>query len=272
MRIAATDLSQGRMVDPPSVLAYLRAGRWIKLDEHRNQGRHVATLFESRHHDVVVHVPVWSQARDYARCLAEAINVIAAAEGRSPIALLADLQAAPADTLRLRLGDAPLPLSRSIAALSSTRTLLELAARASGFSSNAADLLEQVTLGLGEPGDTSVRVLVPVSSIAAPSTEPIPLAAEDAPAPPGRRLTEALARLVTRAHQAAQAAVDTGTIEPFTTQSVNPGSCRALAAIGAPLQIELAWALTLPHPATPAMSFTPEQLAALAAAPLTPPA
>jgi hypothetical protein len=267
MRIAATDLSHGRMIDPPSVLAYLRAGRWIKLDEHRNHGRHVATLFESQHHDIEVHVPVWSQARDYARCLAEAINVIAAAEGRSAAALLADLRAAPADTLRLRLGDAPLPLSRSIAALSSTRTLLELAARAAGLSSTAAGLLEHVTLGLGEPDATSVRVLVPVSSAAAaPRIELASHAAEGGPPPPGRRITQALARRVTRARKAAQAAVDTGTSEPFAAQGVSAAWCRALAAIGAPLAIETTWALTLPHAAVPTVRFTVEQLAALAAA------
>lgn len=262
MKLAATDLSQGRMIDPPSVLAYLRAGRWIKLDEHRNNGRHVATLFESQHHEVEVHVPVWSEARDYARCLAEAINVIAAAEGRSAAALLADLQAAPADTLRLRLGDAPLSLSRTLAALSSVRTLLELAARASGLTAKASELLEQVTLGLGEPGDPSVRVLVPVSSTAVPSAEPFPLAAEDGPPPPGRRVTESVARLVTRARETARSAMATGDAEP---PRVSVAVGHALAAIGAPLTLETTWALTFPRRAIPSVTFTAEELAVLAA-------
>jgi len=272
MRIAATALARGRRIDPPSVLAYLRASRWVELDEHRNAGRHVATLFGSRHHDIEVHVPVWSQARDYARCLAEAINVIATAEGRSPVALLADLQAAPADTLRLRLGDAPLTLSRSIAASSSIHTLLELAAHAARLPSNAEGLLEQVTVGLAEPGDTSIRVLVPVASFAASNADPVLLAAEEGPPPPGRRLTEALARLVARAREAAQAAADTGTLEPFVSHGVSTATCRALAAVGAPLTLEIAWALTLPRAAIPSMSFSSPQLAALAAAGLTPPA
>jgi len=105
MRLGVADLLQGRAVEPHSVLAYLRAARWTKVDEHRHHGRHVATLFESRDREAEVHVPVWTEARDYARCLALAINTIAAAEGRSAAAVLSDLEAAPADVLRVHLGD-----------------------------------------------------------------------------------------------------------------------------------------------------------------------
>jgi hypothetical protein len=145
--------------------------------------------------------------------------------------------------------------------------LLELAARAAGLSSRvAAALLEQVTLGLAEPGNTSVRVLVPVSSGAAPSAELVSHAAEGGLGPPGRRVTEALTLLVARAQRAAQAAVTAKTLDPFVAEDVSAASCHALAAIGVPLALELGWALTLPRKAVPTVHFSPEQLAVLAAA------
>lgn len=266
MRIGALDLSQGKMIEPPSVLAYLRAARWTKLDEHRHHGRHVATLFESRDREVEVHVPVWAEARDYARCLAEAINTIATAEGRSAAAVLSDLQAAPADALRLRLGEAPLSLSRSIAGLGLVRTLLELAARAAGLSSSHVQtLLEHVTMGLAEPGHQGVRVLVPVSSQEATSTAMVSHAAEGGAHPLGRRVTEALAGLVREAHDVALAAAAPGSLEPTPATAVSAAAWQALAATGAPLDIDLAWAITRPRKAFAPVSFTDTELAVLAA-------
>lgn len=270
MRIGVADLSQGKRIEPPSVLAYLRAARWTKVDEHRHHGRHVASLFESRDREVEVHVPVWTEARDYARCLAEAINVIAAAEGRSAAAVLSDLEAAPADVLHVRLGEAPLSLSRAIASFGSLGTLLALAARTAGLAPSKVDaLLQQVTVGLAAPSQPDVRVLVPVSSEEAPSATTLPQAAEDRLPPLGRRITEALARLVSEAHDVAQAAAAGGTVPPTARPGESAAVWQALATIGAPLEIELAWALTRPRKAIAPVRFSGPELAALAA--LSPP-
>jgi hypothetical protein len=270
MRIGVADIPQGKWIEPPSVLAYLRAARWTKVDEHHHHGRHVTTLFESRDREVEVHVPVWTEARDYARCLAGAINVIAAAEGRSAAAVLSDLEAARADVLRVRLGDAPLSLSGAIASLGSIRILLELAARTTGFAASTVEaVLQHVTVSLAEPSQHDVRVLVPVSAHEASTATTLPHAAEDRAPPPGRRVTETLARLVSEAHDAAQAAAAGGSPSSATTPAERMAVWRALAAIGAPFELELAWALTRPRKALAPVRFTATELAALAA--LSPP-
>lgn len=273
MKLATSDLANGPLIDPKSVLAYLGTGAWTELDEHRLDGRHVITLFEHQVHDVEVHVPVWPEARDYAPMLAEAINKIAAAERRASLALLNDLRAARSDVLRLETGDRPLTLSAALAVLSAARELCAMAATARGYRAVAADeplpsavdaLLDRLALELPEPGVAGVRVLVPVSAEPAAVAEPVSRAAEPGPPPLGRRLTETLATMITAARQAADVAAIGGGLEPFLDRGVSARLCRALSSVGRPFTIVIGWALTSPRAPVEPVTFSAGQLAVLA--------
>lgn len=263
MKLGATDVSNGPLVEPSSVLAYLRAPDWVRLEQHTHRGRPVAMLFEHPRRDVEVHVPLWLEARDYAPQLAQVLNAIAAVEGRSPLSLLLELRAAHADVVQISTHEA-LSLPRSIALLTAVQELLLLCAPPP--SSRAAALLQGVTLAPVDQASEqtgTVCVRVPVAESQRSELDTAWHVSDAGPRSFGRQVTERLAVSVAAVQRAAAEAVRTGS---FAASDTSTALYRALAAIGVPFSIELAWALTMPRTPVPAVSFTAEQLAALAAA------
>ncbi|MCX4245706.1 hypothetical protein [Paraliomyxa miuraensis] len=273
MKLVTADLADGSALDPGMVLAHLRAGEWEQVDEHHLDGRHVVTLFEhQRRPEVEVHVPVWQEARDYSRILAEAINTIAAAEGRSAAALLSELRAGRSDVLSIHAGEGTLTLLRATAMLSAIRALYAAATRGLGYGLRAAGgsplaptngLLDRITLELGEPGHRIVRASVPV---VLETTALGSHAAERGPVRSGRRSTEIVATLLDGVARATRGRSVQRVAEELVALGAGPASCSALASVGGPLTFEITWALAMPRARVSPVTLTQAQLTRLARA------
>ena len=282
MRVSAGDVSDGAVVEPVELLTYLRARDWRHVTEYKSGGSLVAALFAHADDDGQVHVPLLAELPDYSRLVAEVVNTVARIERRAAHEVLADLRVSKADVVRVRTPRASggaLPIGFGATLFAATRDLVTAAALGSVAPravytgrrpKRVSEFLDQVMLGQTEPGSFVVRVLVPLpTTIGQTLTTPADAAVEIS-RPFNRQVTEFLVNAVTRAKEAATVAMSQNSLNPFRAHvkdGVSSELCKALGAMqqedNKSIEINVAWALQLPRPATPRIELSKPTLEVL---------
>ncbi|MBL4685300.1 MAG: hypothetical protein JKY37_11970 [Nannocystaceae bacterium] len=246
MRLTPSDI-RAAPVAATELLTYLRSTGWRRLEDQKRMDLHVATLMIHDGRAAEVQVPLLPEAKDYARRVAELLNVAAEVEGRSPHHLLADIRVVQFDVVRVRrtgrnddtlpVGDgaALFALANGVFVASSLAVVDPRATYSGRRPAKVADFMETVRLGQTEQGSFVVRLLVPLPSSVGQSQTRFSFAKENAPPLPfPRQVTRQLMRSVRRAKAAVTAAIAGDSLEPFRDEIRNGVSaelCKALNAI-----------------------------------------
>ncbi len=260
MNVRITDKKVFEGLKPLDVVTYLRTTGWILTGVYRDS----ASIWKHNGHQVMV--PQETAFADYARRLADVMEVLAETESRSPLEILRDLTTSTADVVRVRLTspsivDGSVSLEAGVSLIESSRDLVLSAARAavcprayyrSRLPWEADEYIRRVRLGQTEIGSYVVTVVCPVSP---------ELHAADSLAsveePFDRRVTRTLAGALHKTTGAAREAALNSDMKPFTTavaDGVSANLCSALVEMGESLddgqvEIDFSWSRSRQKPA-----------------------
>ncbi len=243
-------------VSPASLSAYARANGWRKAEAY---GDHSDVYVGDGLPEIIL--PRTRQLGDYARVVAQLLEIFAAAAGRNEHALYINLVTASQDVVRVRAnaggGDGTAPLSDGAGLVNGARDLLLAAALSlqtprplyhGGSSREANDFLKLVRLGQTEPGSFAIVLLTPV--IPPVLQEPLFSGMEEEP-PLARKVTRRLEQALLATRQALERA-NTGDSKAFSdavAEGASANLCEALVQLVDPfptLDIGISWALTRP--------------------------
>jgi hypothetical protein len=264
MNVRVTDRKVYESLSPTDLTAYLRASGWQLIGIFRES----ATVWKS--HDLTVLLPEDTSAADYARRMAEVLEVLSKFEKRSQLEVLKDVATATADVVRLRVScpgvnDGSIGIEEGLTVVASARELILSAARSavtpkayfrSRLPSIADDYMRRVRLGQTEHGSYVVTVVCPGSpelTVRGISKEGV------IDEPFERKVTRTLAVGLHRATTAAIQARRTQDLQPFTESvpdGVSANLCKALADISeiveeGYVELDFAWSRSRSRPEVP---------------------
>lgn len=219
-----------------------------------------------------VEVPIRAELRDFALRMAEVLDMLAAVEQRSSLAILHDIRQVQVDTLRLRFAGAPTREGRVTAEngaelFKQTRDLL-LAGACSAVEKRAVfakrkpdQAMRFLQHAMFAPPESGSFVIV-VESPVAPLLQPSPLE-DDVDPPFERRAMRALAVGMHAVQRAAEQASVRHEIEPFVAaieDGVSANLCEAIVGLlrsleGCALDTRFTWSRNRPRPES-----VPEQM------------
>ena len=260
----AGDLDTLMAISPEGVYGYLLNAGWAETARIADKAavlRRPTTSGEPAH----VTVPLRSDLRDYAERLGDVIERVARAAGRSELSVLADLQNAASDTIRIPLSGHGVSLNAGVEVVSHAKAMVSAAARSvrrpeawfgGDTPKEVGDYLESVQFGQTERSSYVYTLLSPVpASLEQLQLPGTPAAHEDVPF--GRQVTETLGRALGALGERARAVGPTGPFDSFKEivgLGVSANLCDAVAKMGSAaggesLSVSLAWASTRPAPA-----------------------
>ena len=267
MKVTIRDAAALRAIPPLDLAAYLRSSGWVLAERLGDKGA-VWTRASGSGASLEILLPLRHELRDFTARMADALQALEAAEGRSQLDILRDIRASSADVIRVELeGPAvtggSLPLQRGVSALARTQDLVLAAACAAveprpvyptRKPSQAVDYMSKVRLGQSEQGSYVLTVISPVPpALDVDDLGGAPAGLED---PFERRVTTTLATAMAAARSAADIAASTGQLRPFldaTRLGVSANLCDAIAGLvgesGADsLGVRVRWAPSRPPP------------------------
>ncbi len=259
MRVSIQDTDALAAISPTALSAYARSTGWQKVGSY---GEH-SDIYDSEDLPEII-LPRTQRLGDYARVVAQLIEIFARTAEVDEISLYRDLAIADRDVIRVRADaeeDGTVPLSTGVDLIQGAHDMLLAAACSlqnprplyrAGANKEASEYLRQVRLGQTEQGSYIVTLVTPVVP---PPTQP-PLDSDwgsnDFDAPFERRITKRLAQALTATRMAAEQAV-AGDIDAFSNAvpyGASANLCEALSRIIQPfpaLDVSTIWARTWPE-------------------------
>jgi hypothetical protein len=229
-------------VRPSEVEAYLRSRSWRFVDEAAHGS--LWTPPDDDEDAPQVFVPREPTYADYARRLREALEAVSEVERRPAAAVVRDLLTTVADIIRfgmpftfpdasVRFGDAMVVLQRAketmrAAAMSARRP--SPIHRSGRTPRQVSEFLNDLRLGLTEPGSYVVPVIAPLGTVEPAPDEAFPRTDE----PFGRFVTLRLSAALSAVETALESAREMGDLTPFATaveSGVSSNLCRAVSEL-----------------------------------------
>jgi hypothetical protein len=264
MKVQIRDLAAFRGLNPHDIAAYLRTTGWREVETRPGHSSLWARKVDGE--EVIAFLPLDRIYRDFDLRMAEVVGTIAAAEDRSQLEILSDLQEANADVIRVRLkqvdtADGTLALiDRGVPLLESASELLLAAACAAieprpryptRKPEQVNEFVRQLRLGQSERGSYVLKILSPVPpSLTAQSTR-----LREVEEPFARRAVQTLGRALQALRTASDQAMTSGESEPFeqaVRAGVSSNLCEAVVKMGGPVQpgdelvVSVTWARSRP--------------------------
>jgi hypothetical protein len=267
MKVQIREGAVFRALNPNDLAAYLRTSGWRETETRPGHssvwGRKV------RGEEVSVFLPLDRKYGDFDLRMAEVFGTIAAAEDRSQLELLADLQAANADVIRIRLkpadaADRPVRLLDNGVPLIENAPELMLAAACAAIEPRprygsrkpeaASEYVRKLLLAPSEQGSYVLKILSPV-----PPALAVPEALSGGEEVPfERRVVQTLGSALQALRTASDLALASGKFDPFeqaVRAGVSSNLCEAIVKMSGPVQpgdemaVTLTWARSRPAPA-----------------------
>lgn len=245
MKVTIRDTAILRAIPPLELATYLRSNDWTLAERLGDKGA-VWTRASGSGAPLEIILPLRYEVRDFAARMADALQTLEVAEGRSQLDILRDIRATSADVIRVEL-DGPavmegsLPLQRGVSALARTQELVLAAACAAveprpvyptRKPSMAVDYMSKVRLGQTEQGSYVLTVISPVPPALDVDGDGASLAGLEDPFE--RSVTTTLVTAMAAARVAADIAASTGQLRPFleaTRLGVSANLCDAIAGL-----------------------------------------
>ena len=271
MKVTVQDPTALRGLKPLEVAAYLRAKGWRQEADLAGKGS--LWVFNS---EFDVTLPARRDLGDYVLRMGEVLRTLAAAEDRSELEVLRDVQTTTADLIRVRAPSrdaeaGTLALDEAVAFVGRSRDMILAAACAAidkrsvypkRKSQQAIDYLSHVRMGQTERGSYVLTIISPVApELRSAEGTPPPIEPED---PYERQVTRTLIESLNALDEAAREAVVLGNMTPFhkaVTRGVSANLCDAVVGLsavsaGEGLEIQASWSRTRPVDAkTPVRVF-----------------
>ncbi|MGL4960613.1 MAG: hypothetical protein ACRC67_05230 [Inquilinus sp.] len=272
MKVAVQDTATLRALKPLEMATYLRAKGWRQEADLAGKGSlWLVQAADGTEFDVTL--PARRELGDYALRMAELLQVLAGAEGRSQLEILRDVQTTSADLIRVRAPSrdaegGTLPFDQAVTFVERSRDMMLAAACAAidkravyakRKAQQAMDYLGHVRMGQTERGSYVLTILSPVTPELRPAQESLlPVESVD---PYERKVTRTLMEALHALDEAARDAAVQGNMTPFqaaVTRGVSANLCDAVVGLsavspGEGLDIQVAWSRTRPiEGATPA--------------------
>jgi hypothetical protein len=265
VKVTVQDAATLRALKPLELAAYLRAKGWRQEADLAGKG----SLWLSQDDDgkeFDVTLPARRDLGYYALRMAEVLQTLASAEGRSELDVLLDVQTTTADLIRVRAASretesGTLPLDQAVAFVERSRDMMLSAACAAidkravfakRKAQQAMDFLGHVRMGQTERGSFVLTFL----SLVPPELSPaqgtlLPVVATD---PFERQVTRTLMEALKALEGAARDAAVGGNMTPFQTaisRGVSANLCDAVVglsevSLGENLDVQVSWSRTRP--------------------------
>ncbi|MFK4503545.1 hypothetical protein ABIF86_007836 [Bradyrhizobium japonicum] len=266
MRALIRDPQAIGSVTPLNVIGYLRSRGWTLYSDVRGR---FSVWVHPNHPDEEILVPATRDARDYVAQLAEVLQELENAEGRSQLEILKDLQNSGFDIVRLAAqgpstADGTVRIDAGVRLFEQARELLLSAACAtvkprpvfhSRKPAPALDYMSKARLGQTEQGSYVLTILSPVSPQLTFHSETDLFPSE----PFERSVVKTLAGSVELAMGAAEAASTSADMSflPFQASvggGVSANLCEAILGLfgtvdASAIDLSIAWSLNRPAPA-----------------------
>ncbi|MGW8326779.1 hypothetical protein ACWGLE_02590 [Streptomyces sp. NPDC055897] len=275
-----------RALTPRDAARYLRTRGWVEGERVRYSMRWRLRLGDHEH---TVLLPAITELTDYPNRMADLLQDLAQAEGRTVLSVHADMVLTNVDTqeitTRPNTPSGTIPLLEGTTAVARVKDLLLSAATAEVLDEprlvlprnkprRAREFLSQALLGTTKPGSYIFSVQIPVE--AHPQSSPpsnVSRRADTAELPFGRRVSQRLYEAVHAAHKAAVLSTESGDLTVFAEQArrgVSADLCESLAGLageaGNGFTIAFGWSprWSVPHTYTqPRAEFSAELLPSL---------
>lgn len=263
MKVQIHDAAILNRITPIDLAAYLRSTHWHEVD--RKQGRYTVWSRARGREQLEVLLPLNPQVRDYPNRIAEALHSLEVAEQRPQLAILADIQQASSDVIRImadheQFRDGSIPIAQGRQLVEHAFLLIQAAALSAyrpreshgeRIPPQVAAYLERVRLGPTEQGSFVLAIQSPIP----PALRSAALArAAVLEEPFERRVTRTLMLALSVLHDAVFRSAASGELDPFfeaVPQGVSANLCEALAGLhegaGAhEIRVQVSWAPTRP--------------------------
>jgi len=274
-------------LQPLDMVSYLHAKGWQETD-HVDDYSSTWTLPMRGGRGYEILLPLRASFADYAARMADALHVLAVAEDRSELDIIADLFATSADFVKIRsfvsgAEDGTIPLTAGVELVENASNLFTFAACAAverrAIYSNrrpqeVMDYVRGLRLGQTERGSYIVTIASPVPPYLSPTESGMLF--ESKPAPFPRRVVLTLARSLRAMHAAAQRSAVTRDMEPWAAavdNGISSNLCDAVVKLtgqGSHGNTEVNFVWSLHHPLEEAppsrVSFTPDTIGYIAEA------
>lgn len=267
MKVDIRDVDALTSVSPAELSAYARTEGWVSAETY---GDHSDVYTRDGHPEIIV--PRTQRLGDYARVVAQLIDIFAAAAEVDQVSLFRDLITADRDVIRVRVGESNnshVAVNAGVDLVKGARDMLLAAAcsvgrpqavHRAGANQEATDYLKRVRLGQTEEGSYVITMhspIIPPVLDNPPVSEPSfgeawqPVDGD----PLERRVTARLADALAATREATERAAG-GDAEAFPAavdRGVSANLCDALVTLISPfsmLDVGLIWARTRPLPRT----------------------